>query len=99
MVFVHFPRKKLCVVAVGMSKISLKIARRRWRIIWFREKKNKNYSHGHETHYCTLASWPNCFNSMFFSRVISSINRNYDITLKLSVLALANCFLPPNHTT
>lgn len=99
MVFVRFPRKKLCVVAVGMSKISLKIARRRWRIIWFREKKNKNYSHSHKTHYCTLASWPNCFNSMFFSRVISSINRNYDITLKLSVLALANCFLPPNHTT
>lgn len=33
------------MVAVGISKISLKEARKRWRITWFSEKKNNhNYS-------------------------------------------------------
>lgn len=106
--FVFQKRKedKLCVVVVvGISKTSLKKTREKWKIIWFQERKITTtmilHFHDIATELITalLQAGPNCFNSMFFSGGISSINRTYDITLKLSVLTQVNYLLPLNHTT
>lgn len=58
--FFCFPRKKkkLRVVVVGISKSSLKKAKKRCRIICFRDKKT-NSPHLSQRTYCySLASWP-----------------------------------------
>jgi hypothetical protein len=68
-------------------------ARKRWRIMYFRKKKITTNPTGTEIITIHLQAGPKYFSSIYFSGFISSLNRNYDIALKVSVSVLLNYFL------